>query len=215
MVARATVRKPFLGHKGPQFFHTWEGVDWDGNTCDKMHDYKLLCEMLLKGLVGTGSSDGMYKSWRTKGNDALHRQDCKAFDIFPEFHSSTESSPPWRLSKEEVLMCDSRVKAMWWPHYMDPLSFKGHSFWTHSDRIWKCAHKTFALLVIIPTCLYGFVPEVHTALLMLISALRRLAGQVFCLDESRRRGFIPGVVLLPNFYFLGRPNCWVLGRPNC
>ena len=201
MAARATVRRPFLGHKGQHFFSTWEGVDWDGNTCDKMHDIKIFCEMVLKGLVGTRSSQGMYKEWSSKGKDTRHREDCKAYDIFAEFHSSPESSPPWRLSKEEVRICDARVRSMWWPHYMEPLSFSGHSFWTHSDRMWKCAHKAYALLVIIPTCLNGFVPEVHTALLMIVSALRSLGGQVFCLEESRRRCFIPGLVL-SNFSFL-------------
>ena len=66
MAARATVTRPFLGHKGVNFFSTWEGVDWDGHTCDKMHDYKLLCEMVLKGLVGPGSSHGWYQEWRGK-----------------------------------------------------------------------------------------------------------------------------------------------------
>ena len=107
MVARATVTRPFAGHKGEHFFSAWEGVDWDGNTCDKMHDYKLLCEMVCKGLVGRGSSKGWYKEWSYK--DGRHRQDCKFFQIFEEFYSSDESSPPWRLSKEEVGLCDMRV----------------------------------------------------------------------------------------------------------
>ena len=154
--------------------------------------------MTLKGLVGPGSSHGWYQEWRKKSKDARHREDCAFFDIFPEFYSSDESSPPWRLGKEELHTCDLRVRSMWWPHYMDPLSYDDHSFWTHSDRIWKCAHKSYTLLVIIPTCLYGFVPQVHTALLVLLSALRRLGGQVFSLEESRRRGFIPG---LRNFTF--------------
>ena len=200
MVARATVTRPFAGHKGKHFFSEWEGADWDGNTCDKMHDYKLMCEMVCKGLVGRGSSNGWYKEWSSKRKDARHRQDCKFFQIFEEFYSSDESSPPWRLSKEELRECDRRVRSMCWSHYMDALSFKGHSFWTHSDRLWKCSHKTYALMVILPTCLYGFVPEVHTALLVLVSALRRLGGQVFCLEESRRRGFIPGLVR-PIFIF--------------
>ena len=192
MCARASYRRPFLGHKGLHFFSTWEGVDWDGNTCDMMHDLKLLCEMILKVLVGTRSSQGWYKEWSSKKKDDNHRQDCQLYGVFREFFSSTETSPPWRLSKEEVRTCDSRVKSIWWPRYMDPLIYQGHSFWTHSDRIWKCSHKAYVLLVILPTCLYGFVPEVHTALLMLISGLRRLKGQVFCLEEARRRCFIPG-----------------------
>ena len=195
MVSRARPTRPFLGHKGSSFLSEWEGVDWDGNFCDCMHDYKLLCEMSLKGLVGAHSSHGMYKAWATKRKDNSHRQDCRAYNIFAEYYSDDDSPPPWRLSKEEVGMCDRRVQSIWWPHNMDPPCFGGHSFWTHSDRIWKCKHKRYVFLTLIPTCLYGcFVPEVHTALLMLISALRRLAGEVICLAEAKRRHFIPGLV---------------------
>ena len=193
MADRGRPTRPFLGHKGTHFLAEWEGVDWEGNFCDKMHDYKLLCEMSLKGLVGANSSNGMYKAWATKKKDSLHRQDCHAYDIFREFADDDDCPPPWRLSKQEVKTCDVRVLSMWWPHHMDPPCFGGHSFWTHSDRISKCKHKGYVFLTIIPTCLYGCgVPEVHTALLVLISALRRLGGQVYCLEEARRRRFIPG-----------------------
>ena len=201
MVARAVPTRPFLGHKGPTFLSEWEGVDWEGHFCDKMHDLKLLCDMTLKGLVGANSSNGMYKAWATKRKDYFHRQDCRAYGIFTDFYSDAESPPPWRLSKEEVGMCDRRVRSMWWPHHMDMACYGNHSFWTHSDRIWKASHKRYVLLTIIPTCLYGcHVPEVHTALLMLASALRHLGGQVICLEEARRLHFIPGLVW-SSFYF--------------
>lgn len=194
MAARGRPRAPFLGHKGQHFFSEWEGVDWGGNTCDKMHDGKLMCEMTLKGLVGTHSREGMYNEWSSKRKDANHRADCKAYNIFRAFHSSEDVPPPWRLTKDQVHVCDMRVRNMWWPHYMDPLSFDGHSFWTHSDRVWKCKHKHYALFVIIPTCLHGFVPEVHTALLMIVTAMRRLGGQVVCRAEAIERGIVPGMI---------------------
>ena len=59
MAARGTPKKPFLGHKGEHFLCKWEGVDWAGNFCDKMHDYKLICEMTLKCLVGNRSHQGI------------------------------------------------------------------------------------------------------------------------------------------------------------
>lgn len=191
MAVRGTPKKPFLGHKGLPFLSEWEGVDWQGNICDIMHDLKLICEMFTKCVVGTLSREGFYKEWSTKKKDTLHRQDCKAYGIFNSFHSS-ENPPPWRLTKEQLHICDMRVQSMWWPHYMDPLCYKGHSFWTHSDRMSKCKHKAYALLVIIPTSLQGFVPEVHTALLMVTSALRRLGGQVVCVEEAKHRGIVPG-----------------------
>ena len=206
MIARAVPTRPFLGHKGPHFLSEWEGFDWDGNFCDKMHDYKLFCEMLLKCLVGTNSSHDMYKAWATKRKDYFHRQDCRAYQIFEEFCSDDDSPPPWRLSKQEVVMCDLRVRSIWWPHDMDPPCYGDHSFWTHSDRIWKAKHKGYVFTCLLPTCLYRCcVPEVHTALLMLVSALRSLEGQVICLAEAKRRLFVPGLVC-PNLSFLVRPN---------
>ena len=199
MAARGKPTRPYLGHKGEHFFSKWEGVDWDGHFCDKMHDEKLLCEMTLKGVVGSHSREGMYKEWSTKGKDARHRADCKAFGIFNTFHS-TDEPPPWRLRRDQLDICDMRVRSMWWPHYMDTLCHRGHSFWTHSDRMWKCKHKHYALLVLVPTCLDGFVPEVHTALLVLLGALRRLGGQVYCLQEAQQRGFTPGFIT-PGFIF--------------
>ena len=78
---------------------------------------------------------------------------------------------------------------------MDPPCYGNHSFWTHSDRIWKAKHKGYVFTCLLPTCLYGcHVPEVHTALLMLVSALRSLAGEVICLAEATRRLFVPGLV---------------------
>ena len=202
MAARGTPEAPFLGHKGFHFLVTWRGADWDGHTADKMHDYKLLCEMVLKGLVGTRSKKDMYKAWSVKKKDEKHRDDCKAYKIFREFHPP-DTSPPWRLSPDEVNMCDMRVRSMWWPSYMDPLAYDGHSFWTHSDRIWKACHKSYALLVILPTCLLGCVPAVHQALLMLASSLRRLGGQVVSESEAKKRFLIPGLVLI---LFLVRSN---------
>ena len=193
MAARGTAARPFLGHKGEHFLATWAGVDWDGSTCDPMHDFKLLCECILKGVVGGRSNEGMYKAWSSKRKDAKHRADCKAYNIFRAFHSSPDSSPPWRLSRDELRICDLRVRSMWWPSYMDPLAHHNHSFWTHSDRIWKACHKAYAVLVIIPTCLIGFVPAVHTSLLMLVSSLRRLDGQVICAYEAKRQRLVPGL----------------------
>ena len=192
MIARARPNQPFLGHKGDHFLSQWEGVDWGGHFCDKMHDIKLLCEMTLKGVVGAHSSQGMYKSWATKRKDAKHREDCKAYNIFSDFHSN-DAPPPWRLSKEELRLCDRRVLSIWWPHKMDPPCYGGQSFWFCSDRIWKAKHKAYVFLTVIPTCLYGCsVSEVHTALLVLVTALRRLGGEVICIAEAKRRHVLPG-----------------------
>ena len=77
---------------------------------------------------------------------------------------------------------------MWWPHYTDRLTRDGASFWKKSDRMWKAKHKLFALLVILPTCLHGYVKAAHMALLLTVDALRRLSGLRLSAEESRRRG---------------------------
>ena len=44
----------------------------------------------------------------------------------------------------------------------------------------------------LPTVLRGFVPAVHRAILTLISALRKLDGQVYSYDEAKALGVRPG-----------------------
>ena len=63
---------------------------------------------------------------------------------------------------------------------------------THSDRMWKADHKCYILNVILPTCLHGFVREVHMALLIIANSLRRLDGDVICAEEADHRGLEPG-----------------------
>ena len=169
------------------------GTSFEGSACDPMHDEKVFCEMFVKCLVGRGSN-GMYKGW---SKDAQHRADCRAYNIFPDFVNDEDTLPPWRLSKAGVKILDQRVCSMWWPHYLDKLCRDGHSFWTHSDRMWKAAHKEYVLMVILPTCLHGFVPKVHTALLTIVEALRRLHGEVLSINEALRRGVEPGSSVLP------------------
>lgn len=79
---------------------------------------------------------------------------------------------------------------------MDKLCWNGHSFWTHSDRMSKCAHKRFIFLVLLPTVLRDFVPAVHAAILLLTYALRRLNGQVVSVQEARSLGIEPGCRVL-------------------
>ena len=66
----------------------WLGADWDGHTCDIMHDIKCFLDMLLKGLVGY-YPQGMYKAWASLRRDSQHRDDCEVYDVFPEFYKGT------------------------------------------------------------------------------------------------------------------------------
>lgn len=179
--------KPILGHKGAPFLSTWDGLDWDANMCDIMHDLKCVTDMILKGLVGKGN-EGMYKSWKRKDDE--HRRDCAVYDIFPDFVKG--EPPPWRLTKDDVKLCDKRVQSMWWPSDVDRLCRDGKSFWTLPDTMWKCKHKHYILLVLLPTCLRGLVPGFHQAILTLVNALVHLNGAVFCAAELIARGVRPG-----------------------
>ena len=57
--------------------------------------------MTVKCLVGTHSSQDMYKEWSSKRKDSAHREDCKAYGMFTEFHS-VNNPPPWRLTKDQL-----------------------------------------------------------------------------------------------------------------
>ena len=180
----------------------WLGADWRGHTCDIMHDIKCFVEMLCKGLVGY-QPNGMYKAWKGLRRDAQHRDDCEVYDMFPDFYKSTTALPPWRLSTDAVNVMDLRVRSMWWPHYMDKLCKKGHSFWTHSDRMWKCSHKFYILMAILPTCLSGFVPRVHRAIICIVTALARLFGSVISAAEADQRGLERGARVLEKVSLFG------------
>lgn len=56
--------------------------------------------------------------------------------------------------------------------------------------------QTLCLQVILPTCLRGFVPSVHRAILTLVYALRRLGGQVVSEFEAKTLKVLPGSHIL-------------------
>ena len=180
MLARAKPGRPCCGHKSAPFLSKWAGADWGRSFCEMMHDLKCVTDMIVKGLVGKGS-DGMYKSWGNK--DSHHRASSRAFGIFKEFADGAE--PPWRLSKDDVKIMDARVNRIWWPHYTDKMTRDNVSFWKKSDRMWKCKHRWFVLLCLLPTCLHGFVKAVHLGIVVFVDAIRRLLGQVRSANESR------------------------------
>jgi len=188
MAAQATPGRPFCGHKMAPLLSNWVGHSVRGHNCDPMHDVSRFVGMLLKGLVGKGS-EGMYKSWQ---KDEQHRADCLAYGIFHDFAHGDVDLPPWRLLRDEVRLLDEKVRSIWTPHYVEPLSRDGHSFFTHSDRMWKCKHKATILMVLLPTLLEDLVPAVHEAILLLVWALRRLDGQVVSVEEAVRLGVTPG-----------------------
>ena len=184
-ILRARPSRPFLGHKAKPLLWNWVGADWGRSVPDRMHDLKCFTEMVLKCLVGP--ADGIYAGWAQK--DGQHRRECHTFAIFDDFVAG--GRPPWRLTAAQKALMDTRVKSMWWTHYSDKLAWKGHSFWTKSDRMWKAKHKILILLTILPTCLRGFVAATHYALMLVVDALRQLDGQFIAVQEAVRLGLDP------------------------
>ena len=62
--------------------------------------------------------------------------------------------------------------------------------------MYKACHKNYILMVILPVVLRGFVPALLNALLMVVHALRRLAGHVISQDEAEQIGAAPGARVL-------------------
>ena len=138
------------GHRAFPLMSTWPSFTWDMSIGDVMHDLKSVCDMLLKILVGKGRH-GMYANWTVK-HDYKHRLHCEVHNIFPDVHDENNPSLPWRLTREDVKNLDRRVRNMCWPHYVDALCRRGFSFWTKSNRMWKCSHKAMILLVRVVSC---------------------------------------------------------------
>jgi len=145
----ATTRRPFRGHKDKPYLSRWRSFTWRMIICDIMHDLKCVCVMLLKVLVGQGPH-GMYNVWNKEKRDLKHRDYCRVHNIFPQVHNG-ENPLPWRLSRADVDVVDTRVKSMWWPHYMDVLHKDGYSFWKKSSTMWKSRNKMMILMVCVFT----------------------------------------------------------------
>ena len=186
-LVQTTQRRPFCGHKGSPLLELWR-TDWGRSCCDEMHDLKCMSGICLRTLVG---DSGEYV-WK---KDATHRRDCQVYHTFPSFQNG--GPPPWRLSRDEVSHLDLRERTMMLPHYTDRLEHHQHSFWTHPDRVWKAKHKLYVVLVLLPTCLHFCkVRAVLYALLVLVHALRLLAGHTISIAEAVWRGVEPGERLL-------------------
>ena len=101
-------------------------------------------------------------------------------------------SRPWRLSKESRVLLDRRTGNIAWPSHVEPLYYRGASFWKKPSRMWKSRRKYRLLLFFLPVLLRDQLPRVRTAIILLASALRRLDGQVFSFERAKSEGILPG-----------------------
>ena len=151
---------------------------------------KNLCDNIVRLLIGkaSGAEDG-YAGW---SKDDSHRVHAKKLGIFESIWKGNDGPLPWRLSKQDRLSLDERTSNIAWPHYIEPLYYRGASFWKKPSRMWKSRRKYRLLLFFLPVLLRDKVPRVRTAILLLASALRRLDGQTYSYAKAKAMGILPG-----------------------
>ena len=89
-------------------------------------------------------------------------------------------------------MLDERTSNIAWPHYVEPLYYRGASFWKKPNRMWKCRRKYRLLLFFLPVLLRDCVPKLREAVVLIASALRRLEGQSYSEEVAKAMGILPG-----------------------
>ena len=156
-------------------------------------DSKIFLEMLIKCMVGKGLGVrdhvvGGYK-W---SHDPRHRREAQAHDIHREIWSDRGGPLRWRLTKDELVELDDRMKRVVWPHYMDRLYYDRCSVWVKPGRMWKTRRKVTLLYFILSTQLRGLLPRLRKAINVFVWALRQLDGQVHCYEWARELGVLPG-----------------------
>lgn len=137
-------------------------------------DSKNAAENFIKILVGhvSGSS---YKSWGDK--DKTHRNHAERDGIFRAIWSGNDGNLPWRLSQDERKRLSARMEKVLWPHYLEPLYYRGASMWSLPGRMWKARRKYRLLFHMLPTQLRDQVPAFRDALILFVWSIRRLTGR--------------------------------------
>ena len=131
-----------------------------------------------------------YSTWN---KDARHREHCKTLGIFEDVWPENGGHLHWRLTREERLLLDERMSFVCWPHNVEPLFYKGASFWKKPGHMWKARRKYRLLFFILPTQLRDQVPRFRNALLLFAWSIRRLVGQVHSKEYAEKvLGILPG-----------------------
>ena len=98
---------------------------------------------------------------------------------------------PWRLTKDAVACVDARIRRIIYPHGIDGCSNDEGSF-INGHRSWRAADRILALLVILPTVLRDFVPELRAGLRKFVWGMRILKGRCFNSSQAMQAGTAPG-----------------------
>ena len=151
---------------------------------------KNLCDNIVRLLIGktSGGEDG-YFGW---GKDASHRKHAQKLGVFTSIWEGNGGAFHWRLTSEERNMLDERTGNIAWPHYVEPLYYRGASFWKKPSRMWKSRRKYRLLLYFLPVLLRDQVPRLRKAIILLASVLRRLDGQVYSFERVKALDILAG-----------------------
>ena len=91
---------------------------------------------------------------------------------------------PWRLSPEAVKVVDARIESIVYPHGPAGCSKDGAGFIKNMNRVRRISQKLLAFLVILPTVLRDYVPELRTGLRKLVLGLKILEGRCVNAKEA-------------------------------
>ena len=86
---------------------------------------------------------------------------------------------------------DARIRRIIYPHGIDGCSNDEGSF-INGHRSWRAADRLIALLVILPTVLRDFVPELRAGLRKFVWGIRILQGRCFNSSQAMEAGIAPG-----------------------
>ena len=91
---------------------------------DRTHytDSKIVCEMIVSNLIGKGPSGTSYANW---SKDPKHRAQAKILGIFEDIWPENNGPLPWRLTRHERDELEERMSNVVWPHYIEPMYYKG------------------------------------------------------------------------------------------
>jgi len=151
-----------------------------------MHDCKNLCGNIVRLLIGNVTN----YSWN---RDVRHREHCKTLGVFEPTWPENSCALPWRLTRAQRNLLEQRTANIKWIHYIEPLYYRGASFWTKPSRMWKSRRKYRLLLYVLPVLLRDQVPRLREAILLMAIALRRLDGQVHSYEAAKSLGIMPGL----------------------
>ena len=86
---------------------------------------------------------------------------------------------------------DARIRRIIYPHGIDGCSNDEGSF-INGHRAWRAADRILALLVILPTVLRDFVPELRAGLRKFVWGMRLLKGRCLNSSQAMEAGITPG-----------------------